>query len=65
MNCFDLLDNTVSADIWLTGVEGEGLHLEWYFNGQLLDKSYYKDNILNGNHKRWYSNGHLYINEEF
>jgi len=59
MNCFNLLEKTRGSIIWLSGVKYEGLYLEWYYDGQLVEKSYWKNGKKHGERLLYYSNGQL------
>jgi len=45
--------------LWLSGYEGEGENRSYYFNGQLKETSFYKNNEINGETRGWYPNGQL------
>jgi len=59
MNCFDILKKTRGDELWLSGIEYEGLYLDYYENGQLWEKSYWKDYERHGECLRHWSDGQL------
>ena len=44
---------------WLSGVEGEGEHIECYNNGQKFKHCNYKNGELHGEYRRWEKNGQI------
>ena len=60
MNCFDLLNKTIDDDLWVSGILYVGLHLEYHDNGQLHEKSYWKNGNMHGERLMYYSNGQLH-----
>ena len=46
--------------MWVSGVEYEGLYLQYHDNGQLSEKSYWKDGERHGLYLVWFKNGDLY-----
>jgi len=74
MNCFDILDRTKGYSIRLSRVE---LLLEYYDNGQLMEKAYYRNGRIYGkrliyNHsdgrlldKSYWDNGEKITEEEY
>ena len=59
MNCFNLLKMTRGYSIWLSGIKWKGLYIDYWSDGQLMEKSYWKNGKKHGERLLYYSNGQL------
>ena len=61
MNCFNLIDRTKGRHIWLSGVENDGLFVDWYKDCQLHTKCYWKSGKRDGNYMVYHDTGQISI----